>query len=67
MYLIYFKQKNKLNIGIAVSGGPDSMSLCWLINKYYKNKLNIHCFTVNHGIREGIIKIINIQKVIMKH
>lgn len=45
-------------MGIAVSGGPDSMALCWLMNKIYDKQIYIKCFTVDHGIRKGIIKII---------
>ncbi len=51
------KLSNK--VGISVSGGPDSMALCFLINCYkYKinNKIKPFFYLVDHGIRSGSAK-----------
>lgn len=42
--------KKEKNIGVAVSGGIDSMSLLTLIQKYYSG--NIHVITINHNLRK---------------
>jgi tRNA(Ile)-lysidine synthase len=48
----------KEDIAIAVSGGADSMALCFLLSRLYpelaRNKL--HALTVDHGIREESAK-----------
>ena len=52
-----FIQNNKeyianKKIGIGVSGGPDSLSLAILLNKYKKKyNLNLTAFTVDHQLR----------------
>lgn len=41
------------SVAVAVSGGPDSMALCWLLSEW-TNKNNgpeIHALTVDHGLR----------------
>lgn len=41
-----------LPVAIAVSGGPDSMALCWLLHEAaQKNQRKLHAFTVDHGLR----------------
>lgn len=51
------KQCNPLKIGLAVSGGPDSMALAWLTSRWLKENVNhsLHgqliCFTVDHNAR----------------
>jgi tRNA(Ile)-lysidine synthase len=44
-------------IAVAVSGGPDSMALCWLLSQLflaegYDKKAEIHAITVDHGLRQ---------------
>ena len=47
----YFSKKEKI-FGIAVSGGPDSMLLFSLLNKWTKdNKKKLKVFTFNHNLR----------------
>ncbi len=50
-----FKNINNLNkIAISVSGGPDSMALCFLIYCYKlkkNSKLNLFFYLVDHGLR----------------
>lgn len=39
-------------VAVAVSGGPDSMVLCWLLSRWAeKNGVALHAFTVDHGLR----------------
>ena len=60
----YFSKKEKI-FGIAVSGGPDSMLLFSLLNKWTKdNKKKLKVFTFNHNLRreslnEGYFALIN--------
>jgi tRNA(Ile)-lysidine synthase len=45
--------KNDDAVAVAVSGGPDSMALCYLLAKW-SEKINgpqIHAITVDHGLR----------------
>ncbi len=48
-----YKEKFKgKNIGIAVSGGSDSLALAYLANKYHKKyNYNIIAFTLDHKLR----------------
>src|SRR5437868_11496730 len=41
------------SVAVALSGGPDSMALCWLLSRWSaKNKgPAIHALTVDHGLR----------------
>ncbi len=40
------------SVAVAVSGGPDSMALCWLLSRWAeKNGLAVHAFSVDHGLR----------------
>uniref|UniRef100_A0A060T3R5 tRNA(Ile)-lysidine synthetase n=1 Tax=Blastobotrys adeninivorans TaxID=409370 RepID=A0A060T3R5_BLAAD len=43
-------------LGLAVSGGVDSMALAFLVSKLnsqLRDSLDIHAFTVDHGVRQG--------------
>ena len=43
----------KENLAVAVSGGPDSMALAFLVKCYsLKNKLNVKYFIVDHKLRK---------------
>ncbi len=37
------------NIAVGVSGGADSMALCFMLSEYFAG--TIHAFTVDHGLR----------------
>ena len=42
------------NLAIGVSGGPDSMALCWLLSQWlqkYQPKTKLHALIVDHGLR----------------
>ena len=64
------KNLNKLNVAnkvaISVSGGPDSMALCFLVCNYkskINNKLQTYFYLVDHGLRmESAIEAKNVQK-----
>jgi len=44
-------------IAVAVSGGPDSMALCLLMNTWaQKNQFKLVALTVDHRLREGSLK-----------
>ena len=44
----------KNSLAVAVSGGPDSLSLAFLAKCYaLKNKLTIKCYIVNHKLRKN--------------
>lgn len=37
---------------VAVSGGPDSMALCWMLLSWAKDHdFSVHAYTVDHGLR----------------
>ena len=38
------------DIAVAVSGGPDSMALCFALAEHYADK-TVHALTVDHGLR----------------
>ena len=39
-------------VAVALSGGSDSMALCWLLSQWAeKNNAQIHALTVDHGLR----------------
>uniref|UniRef100_U9SMB9 tRNA(Ile)-lysidine synthetase n=1 Tax=Rhizophagus irregularis (strain DAOM 181602 / DAOM 197198 / MUCL 43194) TaxID=747089 RepID=U9SMB9_RHIID len=49
--------KYKERIGVAVSGGVDSMALCYLLNQYCKKSGNqITAFIIDHQLREESTK-----------
>lgn len=40
------------HLAVAVSGGPDSMALLWLLSKWAeKRNIRLHAYTVDHGLR----------------
>lgn len=40
------------SVAIGLSGGPDSMALCWMLSKWSTSRnLNIHALTIDHGLR----------------
>lgn len=38
-------------VAVALSGGPDSMALCWLLSREARKGMEIHALTVDHGLR----------------
>ncbi|RIA91015.1 PP-loop family-domain-containing protein [Glomus cerebriforme] len=49
--------KHKERIGVAVSGGVDSMALCYLLNQYCKKSKNqITAFIIDHQLRKQSTK-----------
>lgn len=39
-------------VAVAVSGGPDSMALCYVLSRWaLQNSVQIHAITVDHGLR----------------
>lgn len=70
--LIYKRFEKSLNIkenfAVAVSGGPDSLSLAFLAKVYsLKNKLKIKYFIVDHRLRkESTDEAIKVKKVLKK-
>jgi tRNA(Ile)-lysidine synthase len=44
--------KNVREIAVGVSGGPDSMALCWLLSEWAVSRgVIVHAITVDHGLR----------------
>ena len=44
-------------LAVAVSGGPDSMALCYLLSQWVgRNGTQIHALTVDHGLRPEAAK-----------
>jgi len=70
--LIYKRFEKSLNIkenfAVAVSGGPDSLSLAFLAKVYsLKNKLKIKYFIVDHRLRkESTDEAIKVKKILKK-
>tara|TARA_B100000965_G_scaffold405802_1_gene441328 strand:+ start:1301 stop:2335 length:1035 start_codon:yes stop_codon:yes gene_type:complete len=57
----------KLNLAVAVSGGPDSLSLAFLTKCFaLKNKVNVKCYIVNHKLRKDSSKESETVKNILK-
>ena len=58
----------KQNIAVAVSGGPDSLSLAFLAKCYaLKNKIKVKYFTVNHKLRkESCSEAKTVQNILKK-
>tara|TARA_B100000003_G_scaffold158442_1_gene143953 strand:- start:1407 stop:2474 length:1068 start_codon:yes stop_codon:yes gene_type:complete len=65
-FVTNFENLNNYNkIAISVSGGPDSMALCFLIScyKYTKNNIQPKFFLVDHGLRkESTIEALEVKK-----
>ncbi len=57
------------DIAVSVSGGPDSLALMHLSNKYAKNnKINLTALSVDHGIRDESSKeIVWLEKIAKKN
>ena len=70
--LIYKRFKKSLNIkenfAVAVSGGPDSLSLAFLAKIYsLKNKLKLKYFIVDHKLRkESTDEAIKVKRILKK-
>lgn len=49
------KTAREKSIAVGVSGGPDSMALCWLLSRWAQGcgGPQIHALSVDHGLREG--------------
>ena len=60
--------KIKENLAVAVSGGPDSLTLAFLAKCYaIKHKINIKCFIVDHKLRkESSTEAKTIKKILKK-
>ena len=60
--------KIKENLAVAVSGGPDSLTLAFLAKCYaLKHKINIKCFIVDHKLRkESSTEAKTIKKILKK-
>lgn len=44
--------KNYKKIAVAVSGGSDSMALCFLLHRYFEeHEGELFCLTIDHGLR----------------
>lgn len=48
-----FNLNDEKRLAVAVSGGPDSMALCFLLSRYAEQcgGFDIHALTVDHGLR----------------
>ena len=72
VFKIFKKFEDSLSVNsdfaVAVSGGPDSLSLAFLSKCFsIKNKLNLKCFVVDHGLRkESSIEAKNVLKILKK-
>jgi len=61
----FIKKKDK--IGVAISGGPDSLALAFLAKCYFlKNKLDAKFFIVDHKIRKESSKEAKLVKLFLK-
>ena len=58
---------NKSKIGVAISGGPDSLALAYLTKCYLLiNKLDSNLFLVDHGLRKESAKEAKSVKLLLK-
>jgi len=61
----FIKEKDK--IGVAISGGPDSLALAFLAKCYFlKNKLDAKFFIVDHKIRKESSKEAKLVRLFLK-
>jgi len=61
----FINQKNK--IGVAISGGPDSLALAYLTKCYLlKNKLSSNFFLIDHALRKESSKEAKSVKLLLK-
>lgn len=54
---MHFPDMGEGDIAVGVSGGADSMALCFALSEYFKDSaaVTIHALSVNHGLRvEGL-------------
>ena len=59
--------KTEENIAVAVSGGPDSLSLAFLAKAFaLKNRVNVKCFIVDHKLRKESTSEAKLVKNILK-
>ena len=60
--------KDKENLAVAVSGGPDSMALAYLTKCYsLKNKIKVKYYIVNHMLRkEASLEAETVKKILKK-
>ena len=58
----------KENLAVAVSGGPDSLALAFLVKHYsLKNKIDVKYFLVDHRLRkESSLEAKNVKKILNK-
>ena len=72
IFKIFKKFENSIsvnsNFAVAISGGPDSLSLAFLSRCFsLKNKLNLKCFIVDHGLRkESSVEAKTVVKILKK-
>ena len=60
--------KGKENLAVAVSGGPDSLTLAYLAKCYsLKNKIKVKYYLVNHKLRkESSLEATSVKKILKK-
>ena len=71
IFQIYRKFENTLKLNqdfiVGVSGGPDSLALCFLTKIYsIKNSLNVYYFIVDHRLRKNSSKEAQLVKNLLK-
>lgn len=59
--------ENNPKIAVAVSGGSDSLALCFLLHKWVEEqKGELICLTIEHGLREESLQEANKVGEILK-